>query len=415
MMLPTRLRDMNIEHTQSYTDLPTCLACGSSSLVPLLDLGEQPLANSYIKAGSPEPRFPLSSRLCVTCFHAQQAVAVHPDLMFKSYAYVSGTSATLKQHFEWLAARTISVMDPGNGSKLLSIASNDGSELIPFLKRGWDCTGVDPAENLADRAVATGARIITDYWNETTAENLNTTYDAIIAQNVFAHVSDPLAFLHACKKVMRANTKLFIQTSQAHMFERNEFDTMYHEHISFFSVRSMRALARRAGLTLSDVRLVPIHGESYLFTLTTDPHEVILPLEDAEQSMGRYSQKIYADFAVSAQTIARDAHDAVEKARAEGRTVVGYGAAAKGNTVLNFGKIALDWIVDDNPLKQGLYTPGMHIPIVASDQLRTAPEGLVIIPLAWNFFDEIRQRITRERPDAHDTYLTFFPSVGIVT
>ncbi len=228
-----------------FTVLDSCLACASAGLTKLLDLNTQPLANSYHQIGESLPEFPLGVNLCTRCFHVQQFVAVNPDLMFKDYLYVSGTSTTLLEYFDWFAKRLDEKYGAGFGvqKSVLDIACNDGTQLAAFKKYGWDIYGVDPAENLLERSRAVGGTIVCDYWNLETAQAMGKKFDVLVAQNVFAHVGDPFGFLEACKKAMHEGSKLHIQTSQADMFAHGQFDTIYHEHISFFSARSMRTLA----------------------------------------------------------------------------------------------------------------------------------------------------------------------------
>lgn len=398
-----------------FKTLDTCLCCGSADIAPLLDLGEQPLANSYHSKDESLPAFPLGGNRCSDCFHVQQFVAVNPDLMFKNYLYVSGTSTTLHEYFEWFAEEVSRRLGNGSESRaVLDIACNDGSQLAAFIRQGWQGYGVDPAENLSERARSTGATIVTEYWDHASADALGRDFDAIVAQNVLAHVSDPLGFLLSCKRVMHGTSKLFVQTSQADMFSRGEFDTIYHEHISFFSARSFQELARRAGLVLEDIFITPVHGGSYVFVLSVngDPAggNARIELEEAE---GRYDHALYERFASGAKKTVKDLADTIDAHRAKGMKIVGFGAAAKGNTVLNFGKINLDYIVDDNPLKQGLYTPGMDIRIEPTDVLARETEPLVIVPLAWNFFDEISRKVKALRNNPADVFISYFPSITV--
>lgn len=394
----------------AYTRLSVCVACGSPEIKPILNLREQPLANSYHKREETLPEFPLAMNVCPECFHAQQAVAVDPDLMFKQYAYVSGTSETLRNYFDSFAK--LITERRGAPGRVLDIACNDGSQLAAFKKYGWEVYGVDPAENLVDRARAIGATVLCEYWTSESAKKLGATFDSITAQNVFAHVADPLAFLETCKLVMAPDSKLYIQTSQAEMIARGEFDTIYHEHISFFSANSMRALVHRAGLYLEDVFITPVHGGSYVFVVGHNPDEskaeTRLKYEEAE---GRYDMRFFHRFAEQAQKAVNDLKNALLRHTSNGRVAVGFGAAAKGNTLLNFGKIQLEYIVDENPLKQNLYTPGMNIPIVAPSILEKEERSIIIVPLAWNFFDEIHKKVTSIREGKDDIFITYFPDV----
>lgn len=398
---------------KDYSILEKCVCCGGKVTL-ILDLNTQPLANSYHSNTVVLSEFPLALNMCESCFHAQQAVAVNPDLMFKDYAYVSGTSQTLRDYFDTFAAEVENRYRASFGSKksVLDIACNDGTQLVSFIRKGWEAFGVDPAQNLIDRSRAIGATVLCDYWNVETAKKFNRKFDVLIAQNVFAHVSDPKGFLDACKLVMHEGSKLLIQTSQADMIARGEFDTIYHEHISFFSARSMQTLATRAGFILEDIFIGPIHGGSYIFVLGFGtPLPGVETRLAYEASEGRYTKAFFEKFADTARAAVSELKKTVETYKSKGKKVVGFGAAAKGNTLLNFGKIKLDYIVDENPLKQNLYTPGMNIPIYDIKHLAQEKSPVIVVPLAWNFFDEIYKKVKQIRPDSADTFITYFPSI----
>ncbi len=400
-----------------YTELNSCLACGGKDLVLILDLGKQPLANSYHRLNEKLKDFPLALMLCASCFHSQLSVAVSPDLMFKNYLYVSGTSRTLREYFDWFADMAMSREGMGSAPvSVLDIASNDGSQLGAFRRYTSDLTGVDPAQNLKETAEKTGATIVCDYWSEEVAQRQNRMFDIIIAQNVFAHNANPLGFLNAARRVMHPGSRLYIQTSQAEMFSRGEFDTIYHEHISFFCANSMRTLAHRGGCVIEDVFTVPVHGTSYVFVLSakkdTNEDAITMRIKE-EKAAGRASMKLYEQFAETAHRVVKDLAASIEKHRSEGYAIVGFGAAAKGNTLLNFGNIALDYIIDENPLKQKLYTPGMNILIEPPERLIQEKRPALVIPLAWNFFEEIYKKTKGFRPRTDDRFLLYFPSLSI--
>jgi 2-polyprenyl-3-methyl-5-hydroxy-6-metoxy-1,4-benzoquinol methylase len=397
-----------------YKKIDYCRCCGGNGLVEVLDLGVQPLANSYHQFPSdPLPEYPLKLNVCVRCWHNQLSVQVEPDELFREYLYVSGTSNTLKFYFEELTADLIKRSGLKTG-KVLSIACNDGSELDPFKSAGWETYGVDPAKNLVPLAQEKGHTVVCDYWPTRNKTVVNHKYDIIVAQNVFAHTNNILSFLNACIEVMHYDTKLYIQTSQANMFVNGEFDTIYHEHLSFFNTRSMLMVARRAGLWLNRVTKTNIHGQSYLFELGLDAdfdNQNVTKEMDKEQAAGLYSIELYDQFAKQAKECTALLRDTVADYKRKGYTVIGAGAAAKGMTVLNYGNIKLDYIIDDNPLKQGLLTPGLNIPIFSFDEVKKEQENIVVVPLAWNFFSEISRKIKSLRPDNTDIFIQYFPSL----
>jgi SAM-dependent methyltransferase len=401
-----------IEHAKELTE---CLCCGSKSLSMTLDLGTQPMANSFLDSEEQEElTFPLKLNLCRDCFHLQLSHAVDPDLLFRNYLYVSGTSQTLKDYFDWFANLAVDYYQ-GTPKTVLDIACNDGTQLDSFKKAGFTTYGIDPATNLHPLSSA-NHEVVLDYFTDEYVEHYKAkNLDIINAQNVFAHNSYPLEFLKQCKEIMHDNTVLFIQTSQANMVENNEFDTIYHEHLSFFCANSMNELAKRAGLYLIDVAKTPIHGTSYLFVFSKTPRDN--KVEDillAERNAGLQTPATYIEYARKAEQVVVDLERTIAEYRAAGFVIAGYGAAAKGMTLVNFGDIHLDFIIDDNPLKQGKFTPGTHDPVVSIDVLKECEDlKVAFIPLAWNFFTEIKTRIKAVRDREGDVFVRYFPTISI--
>ena len=402
-----------------YVEMDQCLACGGGNLETYLDLGTQPLANSCVEAPVDLPVFPLGIRLCADCWHSQLPVAVDPDLLFKKYLYVSGTTDTLRNYFAQFATTTEAQFGGHGPLKVLDIASNDGSLLAQFKARGHSVQGVDPAENLREASERNGIPTVVDYWSERVLRRLGERYDVIVAMNVLAHVSAPLAFLQLCREALRPGGRIYVQTSQALMLKNGEFDTIYHEHHSFFTVRSMLALAGRAGLRVAAIRHVPVHGTSYLFELTADRGGEASGAADfdigkQEIAWGYYDRPTYAAFGQRALRTRERVRELVEWHRAGGYAVVGYGVAAKGMTFVNFAGLDFDYILDDNPLKVGLLTPGRNNPIYGPERLETEPRTVLFVVLAWNFYEEVMRRITQRRSDPRDAFLAYFPQVKLV-
>jgi hypothetical protein len=291
--------------------------------------------------------------------------------------------------------------------------------LDSYKKLGLKTYGIDPAANLYDEAVSKGHTVICDYFNKNSINKFqNQKFDIITAQNVFAHNKYTDDFLMSCSEIMHDTSVLFIQTSQANMVINNEFDTIYHEHLSFFNTNSMKILVERCGLILSDVFKTDIHGTSYVFVITKKDLGLkgTQKMLDFEKEKGLYDILTYPLYALKCYKATFELKQKLEELKKEGYLLIGYGAAAKGNTFLNFGKIKLDVIIDDNPLKQGLYTPGMDIPIVGSDYLVdsvSSDRKVVFVPLAWNFFNEIKTRIKNKRNNNSDLFIKYFPSLEI--
>jgi len=373
-------------------------------------LAEQPLANNYHDGTGGGESFRLGLNLCTDCYHTQLPVSVDPKAMFDHYLYVTGTSQTLRDYCDWFA-QFVTDREQITHGNILDIACNDGTQLDSFRKLGWKTFGVDPAKNLFDIALEKGHMVRNAYWPISYPQ-----MDVITAQNVCAHTPNPLDFLEGVKKALTVNGTAYIQTSQSQMYQRNEFDTTYHEHISFFSANSMNTLAKRAGLVLTDIEITPIHGDSYVFVLKHEGADVKSSVTETirkEGTEGRHNSMFYKQFGINAESIVRKLKDLVTRCQAEGTPVVGYGAAAKGMTVLNANDIQLDWIVDDNELKQGLLTPGTNIPIKDKTSL-DIDEHIVVIPLAWNFFNEIKANVEEVRQDKSTQYVQYFPNVMFV-
>ena len=405
----------------SYREKKDCVCCGKSNLSVVLDLNKQPLANSYHKEDEILEDYPLGLNLCEDCYHLQLTHIVNPDLLFKDYLYVSGTTKTLRDNFEWFADFVLEYTancrwnwpNPRVQS-VLDIACNDGSQLDCFKKKqAIETFGVDPAENLYELS-SKNHNVICDYFDSNLYDR---TFDVIIAQNVFAHNENAKKFLDDCEKLMNSNSFLYIQTSQSDMIRNNQFDTIYHEHISFFNINSMNELVKRTGLHLVDVIKTPIHGISYLYILHKHPMNQykVQNLIDVERQLGLLSQKTYDDYRENVLKIGRDFRRVISRYRRDGYEIVGYGAAAKGMTFLNFTNIKPDVIIDDNELKQNLYTPGTNVVIKPNGFLKQYKEHdkILFVPLAWNFYDEIRKRILKVRDNKNDKFLRYFPSVKV--
>lgn len=382
--------------------LNNCVCCENSDLKLILDLGNQPLANNYLSTEDQiENIYPLALNYCKTCTHLQLTHKVDPDLLFKNYLYVSGTAVTNRKHFEDFVNISKQYV-PNRANNVLDVACNDGTQLMYYKQLGYNTYGIDPAKNLIDISSKYG-NIICDYLTTESINKFNTIFDIIIAQNVFAHISNPIEFLTICKSKLSDIGRIFIQTSQSNMVQNGEYDTIYHEHISFFNIHSIKNAISKAGLVLLDVINKPIHGNSYIFVIGKygTQYNIVEP-KLSINDLNKYVRKVHR--------INHNLIKTIEIYKSIGYTIVGYGAAAKGNTVLNFGKIKLDYIVDDNELKHGLYTPGQHIKIYPTTKLTSETGKLLVIPLAWNFYNEIKQKCVT---NTKTKWLRYFPEITI--
>lgn len=393
-----------------YQKIYECRCCGGDKLHEYLDLGEQPLANSYHK-GQELPVYPLRVNVCQECWHSQLSHVVRPDLMFKQYLYVSGTTNTFRDHCYRLAkeAKWFRAMDD---PKVLDVACNDGTLLSYFRDIGCDVYGVDPAENLREITKAKGIDVEVGYWGTGVAERLPHKFDIITATNVFAHVHDPGAFLEECLAALNEKGVIVIEFPYCNeMISQQQFDTIYHEHLSYFLVNSFTTLARRKGLKIRQTKLTDIHGGSIRFYLTREGWEcrTVDELIAKEKDLALFSAGTYNMFAYKVRIQKTALQNTIASIRQSGLPVCGYGASAKGNTMLNHFGIDLDFIVDDNPMKQGYLTPGRDVPIVSPEELKKHDE-LCIIITAWNFYDEIVNRIEQATGKKHH-YIRYVPEV----
>jgi len=315
----------------------------------------------------------------------------------------------------WFAKWCREYTDQWRGT-VLDIGCNDGSQLDYFKQLGYMTYGVDPAENLYKISTDKGHQVVCGFWDEQSIGNLdNRQFDIVVAQNSFAHNPDPLSYLKLLSPLLKNKGLFFIQTSQADMVRNGEFDTIYHEHVNFYNINSMNELCKRAGMFLIDVIKTPIHGTSYLFVVSNSNRrpEHIKNLLALEQDL--LDAQTYTNWSNQAQTLSKKFLDVCEIYRNNNFKLIGYGAAAKGNTLLNYAGVSLDYIIDDNPLKQNTFSPGRDISVVNSDILDnfTTKEKILFIPLAWNVYNEIKNKIKKIRNNTNDKFLKYFPEVEI--
>ena len=402
-----------------------CPVCESEQQQLVLDLGNQPFANDFLANESESlnlTRFPLKLVRCRRCNHLHLSHIASRKKLFGHYLYRSGTSKTLASYFEWLS--NLVIEESGNviAGSVIEIACNDGSQLDEFQKRGWKTFGVDPAANIVPIAQQKGHKVKIGFWDEhiqlgdfPRGDDLT----AIVAQNVFAHVPNPVSFLKACVAIMGPSTLLYIQTSQCNMHQLGQFDTAYHEHISFFTGHSFLKASQLAGLHIASFRTTPIHGTSCLVTMklrarniTAGGDEIVSDtLRDrlnSEKKEGILTDFFYDKYAARAQVTRTWIIGQVNSLKERGYSIGAYGAAAKGMTLLHYmlddesfhRNVTLRWldfVLDDAPLKQNTYCPGTSIPVYPTDFLGTHKHKwkgkMAVIIFAWNFWEEIANKI----------------------
>jgi novobiocin biosynthesis protein NovU/D-mycarose 3-C-methyltransferase len=383
-----------------------CLGCGATDLRLVLDLGTQPLANDLTPADrqdAVELRFPLGIQMCKRCLLVQLTHIVDPDIMFSSYLYVPSTSTTWLQHCEELADFVCSAAELQPGDLVVEIGSNDGALLKSFQKRGQEVLGIDPASNIAEQANASGVPTLNRFFGQETAGEVLTTHRparAIVSTNVLAHVPDPVGLLRGVRALLSPDG-LYVNESPSllEMVKHSEFDTIYHEHVSYLSLHATENLLHRAGLGLVDAVAQQVHGGTLrIAAAPLSPGLGLSPsaraLKDAETHAGVLEMSRLRQFAEQTQGVRNDLRAMVGQFEGDGKRLAAYGATAKGTILLGYCGLThrnVEYVVDRNPLKQGRVVPGARVPVVSPEHLRAEPPDVLLL-LAWNLASEIQQQ-----------------------
>jgi C-methyltransferase C-terminal domain/Methyltransferase domain/Putative zinc binding domain len=361
-----------------------------------------PLANSYVPsqlADSPDPVFPLHARVCEHCFLVQLDHIVDPQAIFSDYAYFSSFSSSWLAHACRFAQEMIEMLDLGEDDFVVEVASNDGYLLKNFVAAGIPCLGVEPAGNVAETARAAGVPTEVTFFGLPAAQNIVSRLghaSLVIANNVLAHVPDVNDFVAGVAHLAGPSGLVTIEVPHLlPLVQHVEFDTIYHEHYAYWSLHALGAVLKAHGLQVVDVQEIPTHGGSLrvLARSSGEPSANVIAVQDAEARVGITDRTFYEWFGPHVQNVIAAFRDYLAQARAAGRSIAAYGAAAKGNTFLNAGKVTaqdIAFVADRNPHKQGCLLPGSRIPIVAPKAVfERKPSDLVILP--WNIADEIRR------------------------
>ncbi len=386
-----------------------CRFCQTELNHTFIDLGVTPLSNSYLTAerlNQMEPFFPLHVRICEKCYLVQLDAVEKPENIFKDYAYFSSYVQSWLDHVKNYTAMATERFGLNSDSKVVEVASNDGYLLQYFVEKGIPVLGIEPAENVAQVAIEKGIRSIVKFFGVETALQLASAgekADLIIGNNVLAHVPNLNDFVAGLKILLKE--KGVVTMEFPHLLQLiigNQFDTIYHEHYSYFSFLTVEKVFAAHGLTLFDVDRLKTHGGSLRIYARHDEDsdksitENVTNLRSLELSEGLDNLKTYEKFEENVKETKRALLEFLIQVKREGKTIAGFGAPAKGNTFLNYCGIGTDFIdytVDDTPFKQGRFLPGTHIPIYAVSKLKeTKPDYVLILP--WNVRDEIIEKIS---------------------
>ncbi len=359
----------------------------------VLDLGRVPLANALLTAQQlqePEDRFPLELYFCPQCALVQIGETVPPERLFRDYAYASSFSDTMVEHARKLVGTLIGQRSLGPGSLVIEVASNDGYLLQFYKARGIPVLGIEPAANIAELAVTTkGIPTLVEFFDENLARRLaaeGKLADIIHAHNVFAHVPDPNRFVGGVKQLLKPDGVAVVEAPYLRdLIAKLEFDTIYHEHFSYYSLSAVEALCRRHGLMVCDVELVPIHGGSlrlFIGHAGAPASAAVGALLRTEESEGLLSFDYYRDFGDRVARLKQQLLELLQRLRAQGSRIAAYGASAKGSTLMNafgIGSPVIEFVVDRSHLKQGRFTPGNHLPILPPEALLERQPDYVLL------------------------------------
>ena len=386
---------------------PKCRFCGQALEHTFVDLGMSPLCQTHIEPSElnqMEPFYPLHAYVCGNCFLVQVDEFVSPDEIFSDYAYLSSYSDSWVEHARKYVEMISERLGLGPSSFVVEIASNDGYLLQHFVAKGIPCLGVEPAANVAEIARDKGIESEVCFFGEESAKRIASKYhkaDLVLGNNVLAHVPKLHDFVQGLKELLADGGTVTMEFPHLlQLMQLNQFDTIYHEHFSYLSLFVVEKVFASHGMTLYDVEELPTHGGSIRIYVrhaedaTKPVSEAVKRLRAREFEAGLDRLETYTSFTEQVKETKRALLDFLIQANREGKTVVGYGAPGKGNTLLNYCGIREDFLqytVDRNPLKQGRYTPGTRIPILAPEKIReTKPDYILILP--WNLKEEISKQ-----------------------
>jgi SAM-dependent methyltransferase len=383
--------------------MTACRSCGYGDLQSILSLGCTPLANALLtedQLAETEETYPLELVFCSRCTLVQLAESVSPEKLFREYVYLSSFSDTMLRHAEAISSALIGSKHLGAESLVVEVASNDGYLLRYYQRAGVPVLGIEPATNIARVAEQRGIRTVCDFFGATLAQRLageGFKADVIHANNVLAHVPDLNGFVRGIRDLLKQDGLAVVEVPYVYeMITHCEFDTVYHEHLSYFSLTALNELFTRNGLTIQRVEQLAIHGGTLRLYAghAAEQDESVAELLSDEKRRGLANIVFYKDFAERVAALRDELVSLLHELKARGSRIAAYGASAKGATLLNYchlGREVLDYVVDRSTVKQGHYTPGSHLKIYAPEKLLADAPDYVLL-LTWNFAGEIYEQ-----------------------
>lgn len=406
-----------MKNVTAWEEVTCCRICGAAKgtgFERVLDLGSMPLPNGFLSDPSvEEAHYPLTAAVCTACWLMQLEDVVPADKMFSNYVYVPSTSQTMREHFKALAVEQIAARTLTRKDRVLDIGSNDGTLLRSFLDAGLEVQGVDPAVNLAAIANSGGIPTFPVAFSAAWAREVEQRFRLITCTNCLAHVNDLHDLMDGVTHLLRDDGAFVAEFPYLpDTLERNEFDTIYHEHLSYFALGPVMTLATRHGMGVTDVSRQPVHGGSLRVTMQKDaPHcDEAVGMREAEAPWRKI--EAYASFALRSRANMRGLVAELKRLKRQGTRIACYGASAKGNVLLNacdIGTELVDCIYDSIPYKHGKWSPGMHVPVRPESEYRLDLPDVLLLT-AWNFREEILAKV-QAVPGCRPTILTAVPEV----
>lgn len=375
-----------------------CRVCDSTKLELVVDLGEQPWCNNFLRKEEigREPFYPLHLLYCHDCSTSQLDFTVKKEIMFGDHTYLSGVTKSLSEHFKGIANEVDARFMEGRGGKsVLDIGSNDGTQLKHFQALGYEVLGVESSKTTARLANEANVPTLNAYFNEETMTSIGKQFDVFNASGVFFHLEELHSVCRAIKQGLKNDGVFVVQfLYMKSIMENLAFDQIYHEHLLYYTLQTIEVLLNRHGLSMFDAYLAPIHGGSIIGFIShqgaQNPTERLTAMREEENASDCNSIEAYREFDRRIKAMKEENLAYLNTAKASGKKVYGFGAPVKGNTMLNYfgvGPELIQYLVEKNELRRGLYSPGMHIPLLIEDEVKQLPD--IYYVLAWNFKNEI--------------------------